>query len=52
MNARSKLPRTLSMAALAGLAVLAGCAHQRAENPALSQSGFSPLSETLVLSCV
>jgi hypothetical protein len=37
MNATSKLPRTRSIATLAGLAALAGCAHQQAENPALSQ---------------
>jgi hypothetical protein len=37
MNATSKLPRTLSMAALVGLTALAGCAHQQAENPALSE---------------
>ena len=37
MNATSNLSRTLSVAALAGLAALAGCAHQRAENPALSE---------------
>ena len=37
MNATSHLTRALSVAALAGLAALAGCAHQRAENPALSE---------------
>jgi hypothetical protein len=37
MNATSNLSRTLSVAALAGLAALAGCAHQRAQDPALSE---------------
>jgi hypothetical protein len=37
MNATSNLPRALSAAVLAGLAALAGCAHQQAENPALSE---------------